>query len=123
MSDRPPVWVGHVVMPSARVEETSAYLVKLGLRAIETRDRVAVLELRGGTHLVVVHSDSPTPRDAKAAFDLMYEDVDAAWKRCQELGLEPSAIEDAPFHRSFRLVEPGGHEITVNSTHVSDLPV
>ena len=123
MDDRPPVWVGHVTMPSARVAETSSYLVKLGLRPIQTGDRVSVLELRGGTHLVVMPSATPAPPDAKASFDLMYEDVDAAWQRCQELGFEPSPIEEAPFHRSFRLVEPGGHEITVNSTHASDLPV
>ena len=110
-------------MGSTRVAETTEFLIKIGLRPIQTDDRVAVLELRGGTHLVVIHSDSPAAAGAQSGFDLMYEDVDAAWKRCQEQGLDPSPIEEAPFHRSFKLVEPGGHEITVNSTHVSDQPV
>lgn len=123
MGERPPVWVGHVDLPSARVAATTEFLVKLGMRSIEAGDGVAILELRGGTHLVVFHSDTPPAPGAKAGFDLMVEDVDATWKHCQELGLDPSPIEEVPFHRSFKLVEPGGHEITVNSSHVSDQPV
>ena len=121
--ERPPVWVGHVVMPSTDVGKTTEYLVKLGLRPIERAERFAVLEFRGGTHLVVLHADDPPAPGASASFDLMYEDLDAVWKQCDQLGYQPSAIEEGTIHRSFAIVEPGGHEITVNSSHVGDLPV
>ena len=121
--ERPPVWVGHVAMSSSDVAKTTDFLVKLGLRFIEGGEQVSVLELRGGTHLVVLQNDNAVLPGTQASFDLMYEDVDVIWKQCNELGLSPSAIRDEPFHRSFTLIEPGGHEITVNSTHASDLPV
>ncbi len=120
---RPPVWVGHVALGSTNVTKTGDYLVKLGLRPIVSRDDVAVLELRGGTHVVVLPADQPPAAGAQAPFDLMFEDVDAIWKQCQELGFAPSEIQEGSIHRSFTIVEPGGHAITVNSTHVSDLPV
>lgn len=119
---RPPVWVGHVTLAATDVAQTADWLQKLGLRMIE-QSEVAVLELRGGTHLVVLPAERPPEPGAPAPFDLMFEDVDAVWQRCQELGLDPSPIEDRPFHRSFTLVEPGGHRITVNSSHVSGQPV
>ena len=122
-NERPPVWVGHVAMASTDVAKTTDYLAKLGLRPIASGEKFAVLELRGGTHLVVLHNDDPPQSGAQVSFDLMYEDVDAIWKQCNERGLAPSEIEDGNIHRSFKLVEPGGHEITINSTHVGDLPV
>ena len=120
---RPPVAIGHVTLPTADVPASTDFMVKLGLRRIVTLDEFAVLELRGGTHLVVHPADGRPASGTQAPFDLMYEDVDAAWKHCRELGFAPSEIRDEAFHRSFTLVEPGGHEIKVNSTHVSDQPV
>ena len=119
---RPPVWVGHVTLAATNVAQTADWLAELGLRMIE-RGAVAVLELRGGTHLVVLPADRPPERGAPAPFDLMFEDLDAVWRRCQELGFEPSPIEDQSFHRSFTLLEPGGQRITVNSSHASGHPV
>ena len=48
---------------------------------------------------------------------------DASHKEFEKLGLSPSTIEDGRIHRSFTISDPSGYEITVNSTHVSDLPV
>jgi len=50
---RPPVWVGHVVLETHRLEETAQFMRNIGLRPIVQRPDVAVLELRGGTHLVL----------------------------------------------------------------------
>jgi len=51
---RPPVWVGHVVLETDRLEKTAHFMRNIGLRPIVQRPDVAVLELRGGTHLVLV---------------------------------------------------------------------
>lgn len=121
--DRPPVAVGHVRLASPQVEPTVDFLVKLGLRPLVTRPDFAVLELRGGTHLVVAHSDEPTPAGAQSYFDLMVDDIEATHKRYAELGLGPSAIQAGAIHSSFTVVEPGGHRITINSSHAGDRPV
>ena len=51
------------------------------------------------------------------------DDLEAAHTSFRARGLEPSEIRDVEFHRCFTLIEPGGHEITVNSSHASDRPV
>ncbi len=122
-NERPDVWIGHVTLPATDIAGSRDCLLKLGCRPIEEGDGIAILELRGGTHLLLLRSDTPIPAGAKAPFDLMVDDVDAAHKKCSELGLDPSEIVAAPFHRCFSVTEPSGHEITINSSHVSGMPV
>ena len=121
--ERPPVWVGHVSLQTADVKKTCECLLALGMRSIVQRDDFAVLELRGGTHLVVRRRDQPPLPGTKASFDLMYEDIDAVWEQCNELGYEPSEKKVGRIHTSFTIVEPGGTQITVNSSHAGDRAV
>ena len=121
--ERPSTWVGHVALGTSDVEKTADFFAALGMRVLERLDDVAILELRGGTHLIVLPAKSPALPGTQAPFDLMFDDIDAIWQRCKELGFAPSEIEEARFHRAFRVVEPGGHEVTMNSSHVSDQPV
>ncbi|MCZ6465404.1 MAG: VOC family protein [Proteobacteria bacterium] len=121
--ERPAAWVGHVILKAADLPRSTDYWEKIGMRIIETHDTVSVLELRGGTHLVLLKSDEPLPEGSAAAFDVMVEDVDAARKRYGELGFEPGEIEVGSIHRSFKLRDPSGYQVTVNSSHASDRPV
>jgi len=118
---RPRVWVGHIEMETDRLEASEAFMLAIGMRAIARGDDYAVLELRGGTHLVLIRKDRVEP--GAAAFDLMVEDLDAAHEALTGQGLNPSSIERGSIHRSFTVHEPCGNEITFNSSHVSDLPV
>ena len=63
------------------------------MREVETNRQVAVLELRGGTHLVLVPGASPT--NADAPFDLMVEDLEATHAEWAGRGLDVSPIETA----------------------------
>jgi hypothetical protein len=118
---RPTVWVGHVAMYSASVAESSKFMQQIGMRLVFDGDGIAVLEMRGGTHLVVT-SDSESEL-IKGSFDLMVEDLDDTHKQYTELGFAPGEIVRGQIHDSFELSEPGGATITFNSTHVGDLPV
>ncbi len=66
---RPPVWVGHVTMKTNRLTESHDFLVTLGLRPIAQGGDFAVLELRGGTHLVLLRTEEAL--SGAAPFDLM----------------------------------------------------
>src|SRR4051794_36323287 len=88
---RPPVWVGHVVLETDRLSESVAFMRKIGLRLIVERPEVAVLELRGGTHLVLIAKANVEA--GNAPFDLMVEDLHATHQSFVELGLEPTPIE------------------------------
>jgi catechol 2,3-dioxygenase-like lactoylglutathione lyase family enzyme len=118
MDERPAVWIGHTVMGVPDPHASAVFFSKLGMRPIEEGDGIAILELRGGTHLLLLKTDNAIAPDAEAPFDLMVEDVDAAHKQYSESGLAPSEIQTAPFHRRFTLTEPGGHQVTINSSHV-----
>jgi len=121
VDERPPVWIGHVAMHSPKVNESSEFMQLIGMRLIESGKDIAVLEMRGGTHLVLT-SDAESSL-IKGSFDLMVEDLDAIHEHFIELDLAPGDIERGQIHDSFELREPGGSVITFNSSHVGDLPV
>jgi catechol 2,3-dioxygenase-like lactoylglutathione lyase family enzyme len=119
---RPPVWIGHVVLETDRLEETAAFMRELGMRPIVQRSEVAVLELRGGTHLVLLAK--PAIEAGDAPFDLMVEDLRETHKSFVDRGLEPTPIERlSPEHDYFKVREPAGHVIRFLSNHVSGQPV
>jgi len=118
---RPPVWVGHVTLPTADLPATHEFMKTLGLRGIAQGDGFAVLELRGGTHLVLLASEEPASGDCY--FDLMVDDLAATHARLCAAGLAPSEIQKGAIHSSFDIDSPSGHRIRFNSTHVSNLPV
>lgn len=119
--ERPPVWVGHVTMRTSVLDESHAFMVALGMRPIGRNDEVAVLELRGGTHLVLLRTDEPL--SGSAPFDLMVDDLDATHRRLAELGLSPSPIAPGRIHRSFTVRDPSGQDVSFQSSHVSGRPV
>ena len=119
---RPAVWVGHVVLETDRLAESAAFMRKIGMRPIVERPEVAVLELRGGTHLVLIAK--PTINASEAPFDLMVEDLRETHRLFIELGLQPTPIEKlSREHDHFKLREPAGHVISFLSNHVSGKPV
>lgn len=118
---RPPVWVGHVSLTTDCLSESHQFMVNLGMRPIVVGDDFAVLELRAGTHLVLLEREGVEA--GAAPFDLMVEDLDATHRRLTGQGMSPSEISEGRIHRSFTVSDPSGHVITFNSSHVSDQPV
>ncbi len=124
MSDgdpRPAVWIGHVGLYSPEVPATIDFMLAIGMREVVRGEDFAVLEMRGGTHLVV--TGDPESSLLRGSFDLMVDDIDAAHGRFRELGFDPGEIERGEIHDSFEMREPGGTRILFNSSHVGDLPV
>ena len=120
---RPPVAVGHVRLNVKDVGAAARWLETVGLRPIVTRDELAVLELRGGTHVVVRLAEQMPAPGAGAPFDLMVDDVDATHRDYAEKGLSPSPIRRGRIHDSFDLPGPDGWSFTVNSSHASGQPI
>jgi hypothetical protein len=123
IDQRPPVAVGHVRLTVSDVGAAARWLETAGLRPIVTRDELAVLELRGGTHVVVRQSSEPPAPGTAAPFDLMVDDVDAAHRDYAAKGLSPSPIARGRIHDSFTVAGPSGWLFTVNSSHASGQPV
>lgn len=117
--ERPPVWVGHVVLETNRMDASAQFMRTIGMRTIHQGPQVSVFELRGGTHLIMLAKDEVAAGDAK--FDLMVDDLQATHAHFESLGLDPSPIEAVPriAHELFRVREPAGNLITFYSSHVA----
>jgi catechol 2,3-dioxygenase-like lactoylglutathione lyase family enzyme len=119
---RPPVAIGHVSI-AVRDVAAASWFAALGLREIAEGADYAVLELRGGTHLVVERAARQIRPGNEAAFDLMYDDIDDAHSRCLRLGFNASRLRATAIHRSFTVVGPEGYRVTITSSHAGKRPV
>lgn len=114
---RPPVAVGHVFFAATDVAAAAQWFETVGLRPIAGDEDFAVLELRGGTHLVVTRAGRRPRHGAEAPFDLMVDDVDAVRRKFAAGGLKPSRIRRGIIHDEFNLPGPDGYKVTVLSSH------
>ncbi len=117
IDQRPPVAVGHVRLTATDVATAKRWLETVGLRPIFADEDLAVLELRGGTHVVVRKAEQPPPTGAAAPFDLMVDDIEAARRDYAAKGLGPSDISRGRIHDAFHLRGPDGYDFTVTSSH------
>lgn len=115
MSTRPAAAAGHLFMQAQPVPAAVARLEAIGVRAIVKRDTFAVMELRGGTHIVVREpKDSPAEQPS---FDLMYDDIKEARLMFEKAGFELSETVAGKVHASFRATAPEGFEFQVIDSH------
>ena len=120
---RPPVAIGHVFFRASDVAAATEWLTTAGLRRIAGGKSFAVLELRGGTHLVVTKAARPPKKGTEAPFDLMVDDVDAARRAYAKHGFKPTRIRRGSIHDSFAVTGPDGYRIEVVSSHAGKRPV
>jgi catechol 2,3-dioxygenase-like lactoylglutathione lyase family enzyme len=119
--ERPALWVGHVALATHDVVRSFGFYRDLGLRAVHeprSADGIAELELRGGTHLVLVLDADARTHGRDGPFDLMADDLDALHDTLEERGVEVSAIVRGG-HASFTLCDPDGWVVTVHDSHVT----
>ncbi len=117
--DRPPVAVGHIRLAVNSLDSACDLLEALGLRPISRRAHFAVLELRGGTHLVVSARSETIAPGEMAPFDLMVDDVETAHRECATMALDPSAIASGSIHSSFTIPFVDGYRLKITSSHTS----
>ena len=120
---RPPVAVGHVSLHVKDVPPASEFMQQLGLRAVFETPKFAVLELRGGTHLILSKSRKKIRAGEVAPVDLMVDDVKAMREYCKKKKMKPSKITTGSVHSSFYVPGPDGWSIKITSSHTSGRPV
>lgn len=122
---RPLLSVGHVVLRVSEVTQAAAFYRSLGMRAVVERKEIAILELRGGTHLLLFKAKSKPRAGAVRSFDFMVDDADAFHDALQARGVITTPVRDDRLsgHRMFELTDPDGHVLTVLSDHTDGRPV
>ena len=142
MDSLPAAALGHFVMKVANLGVSYQFYGDLGLRQIGIFPDVAIIELRGGTHILLFPENGEAPFSLtssrlgqRTAFfnehiDLMINGktrVELEAYRATLLKHEIAVGEIAPEiffgHNYFQLADPDGHGITVYTSHVGELPV
>ena len=121
--ERPRLAVGHVSLKVEDVDDAYAFFVRHGMRDIFKGEEFGVLELRGGTHLVLNRSEEGVEAGGKAPFDLMVDDIDEARAEFTDAGVSATEISRARIHDTFHIEGPSGYRIAVTSSHAGDRPV
>lgn len=121
----PQVAIGHVTLRVSEVGLAADFYETLGLRPILNRDELAILELRGGTHLVLFRARGKPKAGPVSGFDFMVEDIEAAHAAMEKAGIGGTAIcEDSlAGHLWFEITDPDGHVLKVFSSHTGGRPV
>jgi len=121
----PPIAIGHVTLKVSDVGLAANFYRTLGLRPIFDREDLAILELRGGTHLILFRA----PRKPKTArvrsFDFMVEDIEGAHAAMGRAGIEGTDIGEDKIsgHLWFEITDPDGYVLKVFSSHTEGRPV
>ncbi len=118
MDERPAVWIGHAVLQVSDLERSADFWREIGSREVERNANVAILELRGGTHVILVPGATPDAAGGELPFDLMVDDLETTHDQWEARGLNPTPIERGRIHAAFSVRDPDGNLVTVNSTHV-----
>ncbi len=142
MDSLPAAALGHFVMKVANLDASYQFYADLGLRPIGRFPDVAIIELRGGTHILLFpeNDEAPFPVTSgrlgqRGAFfneqlDLLINgktryDLEVYRAMLLKNGIAPGEIAQERLfgHHYFQLTDPDGHGITVYTSHVGELPV
>jgi catechol 2,3-dioxygenase-like lactoylglutathione lyase family enzyme len=142
MDSLPAAALGHFVMKVRDLPASYQFYADLGLRQMGIFPDVAIIELRGGTHILLFPEtvEAPIPLTASRLgqragvfnehLDLLINGktrgaLEAYRERLLKTGIAAGVIAQEPFfgHDYFELTDPDGHGITVYTTHAGDLPV
>jgi catechol 2,3-dioxygenase-like lactoylglutathione lyase family enzyme len=133
---------GHFVMKVDDIDISYQFYTKLGLRPFGIFPDLAIIELRGGTHILLFNKNdelpfslSPSQLGQRGGFsnerlDLMIDgksrsDLELYRASLIENGLSADEIALDQFfgHYYFQLADPDGNGITVYTSHTGELPV
>jgi catechol 2,3-dioxygenase-like lactoylglutathione lyase family enzyme len=141
-NDLPAAALAHFIMKVDDIDTSYQFYAKLGLRQFGIFPDLAIIELRGGTHILLFskHDELPFSLSSshlgqRGAFfnerlDLMVDgrsksDLGVYRTTLLEKGVSVDAIAQDQFfgHYYFQLVDPDGNGITVYTSHRGDLSV
>ncbi len=113
VDQRPRFGIGHIGLPVSDASRSADFYTKAGMRLVVNMGRAAILELRGGTHLIVSQGGDA----GQGSLDVIVDDIDETHAVLSELGAKPSRIRRGNPHDSFSATDPDGNLLSVHSNH------
>ena len=109
---RPRFGIGHVAITATDVDTMTGFYTAIGMRLVVNMGSMSIVELRGGTHLII-QSGEP----GAASLDLIVDDIDETRTVLEAQGASPSVIQRGNPHDRFVATDPEGNTLVVNSNH------
>src|SRR5258708_23710343 len=107
-ADKPQVAVGHVSLTVSNIEASHQFFVDAGLRPFAKDKEIAILEMAGGTHLILLPRGGPDagPNQTQS-LDLMIagrtlDELTAYRSRLTAKGVAASPIPEKKFYGHYR---------------------
>jgi len=118
-SKRPSVAIGHVILHARDVTASAEFYSALGLHLIVKQPALAILELRGGTHLLLFQAKRKPKPGPLRSFDFMVDDITSMRASLEAADIELTPIRDDHIsgHQMFEVIDPDGNAITILSSH------
>ena len=88
------------------------FYTSIGMRSVVVMDRFAILELRGGTHIIFRPGEAGV-----STIDVIVDDIDDTHAVLAAAGGHPTSIERGSPHDRFTATDPEGNTLVVNSNH------
>lgn len=111
---RPRFSICHVQLTASDPILLGDFYTNIGMRLVAKMAKMSILELRGGTHLVILRGE---PGQTK--LDLMVDDLDDIHQLLVEMDANPSPIAPGNPHDTFRVTDPEGNQLLIESSHVT----
>ncbi len=113
---RPRFAICHVGLTADDPSRLGDFYTAAGMRRLGKMTRMAILELRGGTHIVISNGESGVGK-----LDLMVDDLGEAHELFERLGADPTPIVPGSPHDTFTATDPEGNALLVESSHVTGM--
>ena len=123
---------GHIFVRVKDLQKSAKFYERAGLPAFMRSDSIAIIELRGGTHIILSESDEAMApsrcgqmgQSTGERFDLMIEgnkreDLELYRIRLVGQNIEVSEINDEPYHGHyfFSIKDPDDNVIHIYTSH------
>lgn len=109
---RPRFGIGHMAITASDINTMTDFYTSIGMRLVVNMGRASIVELRGGTHLII-----QTGEPGAASLDLIVDDIDETRELLEAKGASPSTIQRGNPHDRFVASDPEGNTLVVNSNH------
>ena len=114
---RPDISIGHLGLRVSHFKASFEFFKLVGARVVAQMPSMAILELRGGTHIILRGDNNAKP--THAGFDLMVDDIQDMRERLILAGYNPSKITRGGVHKSFAVTDPSGIILEFTSSHAT----
>ena len=111
-TDRPRFAIGHLGLAAGDVDALTDFYVEIGMRPVVSFDRMAIIELLGGTHIIISAGQAGGQQ-----LDLIVNDIDETHAIVAAAGGAPGEILGGCPKSTFVASDPEGNQLTIHSTN------